>query len=618
METLEYVLNLILKYGIAGFLLVALLLIVQNPERAVKLKALFFEPTFRLFKWGSRQYVASQVSYITTEFLKKYVTGLIQSLSDVKIRIKWVTSPSDPVLSKEGTLILRMQETNDQTRNVLAATRVALPHVVCTTLRTNLERYLQSAIDLTILRNLAERLGRHARPVFQRYFFAPEAEEDRRVAELFEKLVIVDNSGIFVTIFLEELNVLGDVLYASGDTNDKTGEIISFLEFLLALASREIGEYTPLQYFSSEFRVGILLLAITIKTEREGITPYIRRIDKNIQLGCESIYIVAYAGARTFSDRILNVIKDDERLSLVKENAVKSADTALAERRGVARIALLRRNTVFYESKFVEKLEASGIREGDFVDGAVIDVAQNVTVAYVSGLNAVIYRDECSWQTAFDCADFLSMGGMYKFIVRHIDHDKGRLELSRRFAEEDPWKSERMPKEGDIIEIDIVAISGQNCMGHYVDNIEVILPVYEVSWLETNMDEIAKLLNTRQKVIIYEKSEESRIIKGSIRRLQEDPWPQIHKRLPKGTNLRAAVLEVNPSFVRVQLPEDLIGIIPREAMIRGGYEYADFENSVVVGQGLDVTVSKVFIKKHKIRFELRRSVQGQMEDSSDY
>ncbi len=42
-------------------------------------------------------------------------------------------------------------------------------------------------------------------------------------------------------------------------------------------------------------------------------------------------------------------------------------------------------------------------------------------------------------------------------------------------------------------------------------------------------------------------------------------------------------------------------------MIAAGYEYRDFENTVVPGQKLDVIITKVFIAKRRIRIELERS-----------
>jgi hypothetical protein len=105
MEIAELVLKFILKFGLGGALIIILILIVQDPDRAVKLQALIFRPLFVLFKWGSKTYIASTVGYQTTAFLKRHVTGILSENRQVKVKVKWVNSPTDPVLKKDGTII---------------------------------------------------------------------------------------------------------------------------------------------------------------------------------------------------------------------------------------------------------------------------------------------------------------------------------------------------------------------------------------------------------------------------------------------------------------------------------------------------------------------------------
>ena len=85
-------------------------------------------------------------------------------------------------------------------------------------------------------------------------------------------------------------------------------------------------------------------------------------------------------------------------------------------------------------------------------------------------------------------------------------------------------------------------------------------------------------------------------------------FTQIYKRFPKGTQLRGTVIEVNPDLVRIQLPDGLQGILPATSLQKAGFELADFTKTMVVGQGLDVVVTKVFLARHRIRLDLMRNV----------
>jgi small subunit ribosomal protein S1 len=607
MNDINKILEFIWDKGLIAILLIALLLIIHNPDRADKLKELFFLPVFHFFKRGSKQYMAAKVGYTATEFLKRHIRNEFKSMPDVKIKINWVKSPSDPVLSRDGTLVLRLRETDDQTRNVLVATKVALPHLVCPTLRPYIKQHASVAIDLAVLRKLADGLGKHAYPIFQRYFLSPAVDENGEIRSLFTKLVELDSSGTFVFVFLEELNALGETLYSTGETDDKTEEIMAFLEFLLKEARRGVSEEITLRFVSKEFNVGIILLAKTWKASSQGVAPYLRRMDENVKLGCDSIYVIAFPPAFEFFSRLVSSAEGDDRISLIKVSQVRAMpkEEYLTPNK---KLALFHRNPMFSDASFQEKVKAAGLTEGSLIEGTVLDVSDTMALLDVQGINAVIHKRECSWFTVSRCSEFLAMNEKKQFIIKSIDVSRGMLELTNRLPELDPWKSQKLPRIGDVIEVTMAQCNGLSYFGRYAENIEIIVPRAELSWLETVAPEETSLLGTQKRVFIYEKDDEQHTLKGSIRQVEEDPWPKIHARLLMGTELRGIVLEVSPNFVRVELPGGLRGVIPRESMFQAGFEYADFEKTLVKGQGLDVVVTKVFVAKRRIRLDLKRNV----------
>lgn len=608
MTDLSKILEFIWEKGWIAVIVILLLLIVHDPDRAEKLKELIFLPVFRFFKRGSRQYMAARVGYMATEFVRRRISNELPSVPNVKIKIKWVRSSSDPVLSKDGTLVLRLRETNDQTRNILAATQVALPHLICPTLRPHMQLYASMAIDLTLLRKLTDGLGKHAQPIFHRYFLSPAVDENVELKALLVQLIELDSNGTFVSVFLEELNVLGETLYGRGETSDKTSEIMAFLEYLLTEARRDVSEEITLHYFSKEFKVGIILLAKTWKTLTLGVSPYIKRMDQNIKLGCDSIYIIAYPPAFEFFARLITAAEADDRVSLIKVNKVQN-QAKEKQLNPNKKIALFRRNPMFSDSSFGDKIKAVGINEGMRIEGTVLDVSQNMALVDVLGMNGVVHKEDCSWFTVFDCAEILTVGERGEFTVKSIDVSRGMLGLTNRSPELDPWRLAKVPAVGDIVEVTLVSCNALSYYCRNTDQIEVILPRQELSWLEAPVPDSADLLGSRQRVVIFERSDEFHLLKGSVRQLEEDPWPKIHARFPKGTELRATVRECTPNFVKVDLLGGLNGFIPKEAMQKAGYEYADFESTLAKGQKLDVVVTKVFLKKRKIRLDLERNVK---------
>jgi ribosomal protein S1 len=226
----------------------------------------------------------------------------------------------------------------------------------------------------------------------------------------------------------------------------------------------------------------------------------------------------------------------------------------------------------------------------------------------VCGLNGTVHRKDISWQTVKDCGDQLKLGEKYNFLVAEIDSNAEELRLSMRFPDQDPWRKCAPPRNGDIVELDIIANQGAEYLCRMQSGIEVLLPKVEVSWYEQPLSYQKDFVGTRQRAAIYEINIEERSIKCSIRKLEADPWPIIHKKYPMGTEFIGNVIEINPHFVRVQLEGTLTGKIPKESMVKAGFEYADFEKNLVRGQILEVVVTKVFLHKKYLRLDLKRNL----------
>jgi predicted RNA-binding protein with RPS1 domain len=583
--------------------------LIHDPDRAEKIKELLFLPLFRCCKLGSRQYVAAKVGYTATEFMKREVLPLLPSAANVKIEVQWVKSQSDPVLTGDGRLILCLRETNDQTRNILAATQAALPKIVCPTIRSCVSREFEDAVDLAIMQKLTSALGKHAKPVFYRYFLTPSTEENQALQTLFAQLVQLDAHGTFVPIFLEELDAFGERLYAAGDTSDQSDEIYHFLNFLLAEARREEHQAIPLDYFSKGFSVGIIILAVSYKMQREGVTPYVNRIDQNIRKGCDSIYVIAYQKASRFLDKLLEVIDADNRFSLAKV-ATPRVHNPVTHRQEQWKIAQLRRSPLFSDADFAGRVAANSLTVGGEVEGQVLDVSETQTFVDVLGLNAVIQRAECSWKKVHNCHDVLTNGERREFLVVEIDEAKGQLLLSLRFPAEDPWQTSYVPLPGETVQAKAQHCDGSRYYCYLESGLEVLLPRHEISWMDSVPPDSNDLIGQELSLVITEKDDDHHVLTGSMRQQEDDPWPLIQKRLPKGTKLRGSVVEVTSNFVRVSLPDGLHGIVPASCLQNAGYELADFTKTVVVGQGLDVVVTKVFLSKQRIRLDLVRNIEG--------
>ena len=598
----------ILKIGlIPTFLLVILFLIIQDPDRVYKIKAIITEPFFKFFKWFSREYIASNVSANANEFLNSSIFSLLTHSERFNVKVKWVKEVNDPILSKQGTLILRMKEDNDQTKNILSAVHSALPYVLCPLIRTNINKTCEKSIDLTVLMKLAEKLGKHGKITFKNYFLDPETENDFQIQKLIKKLIILDKHGFFLPIFINELEMLSEGLYSDNDKADYSTQVINFIEYLLSIVNRELHEEIELEYLSSPFKVSTILLAKTQKADKEGLKPYLRRLKINLDKGSESIYFISFPPAFDFFDRLLNSLENYEGIFIKKVIKTHYYTNGIGYQ-GTLRIAVLTRNDVFSDGEFEQKLNDYNIKEGSKIKGLVEDVSQKETLVSIMGIKAFISRNDCSWLSVLSCSDVLNVGQEYEFQIKNIDKKSNLIYLTLRIPETNPWNFVELPKIGSLIEVEFITFDSIKFTCLYQNNLELYIQVEELSWFLLTTNQIKELIVSRKKVKVSNVDDEKEKIFCSLRQVDENPWINIHSSLKVGTEFTGKVSDITSNYIQVKLPNNYYGIIPRESLEKAGFEYAKYEDNLIIGQGIEVVISKVFIERKRIRLDLKRNL----------
>ena len=557
---MDKVVEEILKIGfLPTILLIVIFLIVQDPTRGEKLKSYLTQPFFKLFRWFSKSHIASKVNASLNSFFKKSIFNHLIHNPNIEFKVKWVKDSQDPLFKEDGILILRLTQDDDQTKNILNASKIALPHVVCSLIRSNIDQELSSAVDLTIMQNLAERLGRHGKAIFKKYFLDPEIAEDAKLSELIPKLIELDKHGIYVPIFLNELELVGEDLYANSDYNNYSNEVTEFITYLLTIVNRQVGDEIELNYIKKPFKLGTILLAKTNRAITQGLRPYLRRLRMKIDKGCETIYIISFPNSYDFFNRIVKTIDSHESINLDKIINTVDYHTNNNKNSQNFKIAILSTNNVSGSTGFKERIEANEIKEGGIYDGTVDDISENEALINLLGLIAYVQKSESSWQPSKDCRENLEINKEYKFQVININFVTGTIHLTRRIENENPWIDTEKPEIGSTIEVKVCRISKGNLIGTY-NQLKVIIKNDEISWFGLSTNDLSDFVDRLLKVKVLSLDSDSFSIYCSLKETVEDPWPKIHELLPKGKEFDGKVVEINEHFVRVEIDYSIIGI----------------------------------------------------------
>lgn len=473
-------------------------------------------------------------------------------------------------------------------------------------MRKNINLTCEKSIDLTLLQKLSEKLGKHGKITFKKYFLDPETDNDILINELIKKLISLDKQGFFVPVFINELELLSEGLYSDNDKTDYSHEVLQFIEYLLTIINREIGSEIELEYLTPPFKVSTILLAKAQRADKQGLKPYLRRLRINLDKGSESVYIIAFPPAFDFFERLIKALESHERVFLKK--IIKTQYSILNNgHQSNLKIAILTRNDIFTDSGFEQKLESNHITEGTRLTGVVEDISQNESLVTIAGMRAYISKSECAWHSINDCNEILNTGQQYLFAVKKIDKSSNMIYLTLKLPELNPWESVDIPKVGDIIELKILSGDTIKFSCLFQNKLEVYILKDEMSWFFLTPNQFNSFNGKSYNAKVIEVDGENEKIFCSLRQIDDNPWLTVHESLPVGKEFNSKVIDVTSEYIQVKLPNNYQGIIPKSALEKAGYEYANFEDNVVIGQGIDVVISKVFIAKKKIRLDLKRN-----------
>lgn len=600
----------LLGYGLPPLAAILLVYLLFIPDSAHRIKANLLFPLYSLFKFFRKGFISSSVCSKSNKFINSSICDLIPNKSNFEFKIKWVKSHEDPILKENNQILVRMREEDDQTLNVMSAISTALPKIVMSECRSHIEPFASCAIDQTILGRLSGQLGAHSRSIYLDHFLNPALTSDSRISELYGKLIKIDKSQLFISILINELERLGQILFSEGQQEDATETILNFIEFLLAIAEREAGSEQPLTFDEGHIKVAIILLAKSFKAETEGVKPYLRRVGIHAASGIDTCYILAYPKSASFLDRILHSIRSSANYSVEKVSSFKPKFSKIKDKKSsvFSKVAHINLHSLGEDIEFSERLEGLGISEGSLVQGRVVEVSPKYAHIDMSGVVGFIQAEDCGWRNVESCEDILSIGQPFEFLVKEINPTSESISLTLKKEADKPSLKDNFPEIGAVLKLEINKALKQVYVCVSEDGFEVEVPYSEFAWEYICPPEPEANVGDVIEALVFESDPETCVVKASRKNLNSDPWEEIFNRFPKGMRLKAKVHQIKHDRVIVELESGLYGRVPSGSFDKAGFEYEDFQNNLVVGQILDLTVSKVFISRRDIRLEMTRNI----------
>ncbi|WP_027881464.1 30S ribosomal protein S1 [Meiothermus rufus] len=227
------------------------------------------------------------------------------------------------------------------------------------------------------------------------------------------------------------------------------------------------------------------------------------------------------------------------------------------------RVILSRRTVLEAEQKAARERVLSSLKEGDIVEGQVVEITEFGVFVSLGGVDGLVHRSEITWGRFNHPKDVVQKGQAVKAKVLSVDTERERVNLSMKALREDPWLtvSERYPI-GSRVNGKVVGLTQFGAFIEVEPGLEGLIHISELSWTKRpkHPSEVLKEGQEVEAQVLRIDPVERRLSLG-LKQTQPDPWKSLPDRYPPGTPVKGRVTGLTDFGVFVEIEPGIEGLI---------------------------------------------------------
>lgn len=248
----------------------------------------------------------------------------------------------------------------------------------------------------------------------------------------------------------------------------------------------KIGDELDLLILKTNDQDGTMMLSKKKVDNMKGLEEIVNaEKDKTILSGIVSEVvrggiIVLCKGIKVFIPASLATLSRKEPLEELKGNAVnfRIIEVNKQKRRIVGSIrSVLEEKREKERAEFFEKVQI-----GDKLKGKVVSFIPYGAFVDLGGVDGMIHTSELAWTKVKHPSNVLSIGQDVEVMVVDIDKEKGKVALSYKYGQENPWDIlKRDYSVGSIIDVTIVGLTDFGAFAKIIPGIDGLIHVSQIS-----------------------------------------------------------------------------------------------------------------------------------------
>lgn len=203
------------------------------------------------------------------------------------------------------------------------------------------------------------------------------------------------------------------------------------------------------------------------------------------------------------------------------------------------------------------------VKEGDVVEGVAKNFTSYGAFVDLGGFDGLLHLSDMSWGHANSPRNYMNKGDKVKLVVKKIDPETKKVNLSLKDLTPDPWSdvTELFHPE-DVVTGKITKMTEFGIFVELKEGVEGLAHISELSWTK-RIKHPKDLFNIGDEiqVKIFNIDTENRKISLGVKQLLPNVWDTIEESYPIGSRCKGIVRKIINNGVFVELEEGVEGFL---------------------------------------------------------
>jgi small subunit ribosomal protein S1 len=274
-----------------------------------------------------------------------------------------------------------------------------------------------------------------------------------------------------------------------------------------------------------------------------------------------------------------------------------------------------RRVVLEEQARGLSKARYEAMKEGDTVKGTVRSLMPYGAFIDLGGIDGLLHVSDIAHSRISKPEDVLTVGQELQVKILSIDPETQKISLGLKQLQSEPWvtAAERLVA-GQRITGTVTRLTDFGAFVEIEPGVEGLIHLSEMSWGKKvrHPSDLLKQGERVDAVILAIKPEERRISLG-LKQSLADPWTEVKKQFPEGSQIAGPVTKLMNFGAFVQLADGIEGLV-HISEITADRRLGHPADVLRVGQNVKAKVLAIDTEKRQIKLSIKQLIPNDIDE----